>query len=83
MGTSLSPQSLPLSDVRVEKPTVLVLGNEGYGVRTNVARACQVQVRIEGGAEGGAEGGGEVDSLNVSVTGGILMHFLMSQRVVA
>lgn len=74
MGTSLETGSLPLAEVVIDKPTILVLGNEGHGVRTNVARACDVQVRIEGG-----EKGGEVDSLNVSVTGGILMHFLASQ----
>ena len=72
------PPSFPpfLPQVKITKPTVLVLGNEGHGVRTNVARACDIQVRIEGGGEGG----GEVDSLNVSVTGGILMHFLLSQQ---
>lgn len=119
MGTSLASGSLPLHEVTVAKSTILVLGNEGHGVRTNVARACDVQVRIENGPfssssssstttvgvpaaaaaaaleaqDGGVEGsagldgeGGEgegamaVDSLNVSVTGGILMHFLLQQQ---
>ena len=118
MGTSLDAGSLPLAEVRIDAPTVLVLGNEGHGVRTNVARACDLQVRdwfvclllwwfaeacvcettcihISSASVGRThtlmhtshpfdaqvriEGGGrgqEVDSLNVSVTGGILMHFL-------
>ena len=66
------------TQVRITKPTILVLGNEGHGVRTNVARACDLQVRIEGGPPTGATSAGDVDSLNVSVTGGILMHFLLS-----
>lgn len=77
MGTSLDAGSLPLADVQIDAPTVLVLGNEGHGVRTNVARACDLQVRIEGGGRGQ-----EVDSLNVSVTGGILMHFLRAAGAV-
>ena len=46
MGTSLDAGSQPLADVRIDAPTVLVLGNEGHGVRTNVARACDLQVRF-------------------------------------
>lgn len=88
MGTSLDDGSLPLGQASVRGPTVLVLGNEGHGLRTNVKRACDMQVKIEGlmmqptaDAEEGGGGGGRradagVDSLNVSVTGGILMHFL-------
>lgn len=109
MGTSLDAGSKALAEVQVDRSTILVLGNEGHGVRTNVQRACDVQVRIEGGltttptsssssspveGEGGNgnddEGGQQssnkglpVDSLNVSVTGGILMHFLRQQATAA
>jgi len=63
-------------------PTILVLGSEGRGLRTLVARACTGFVSVPGGIVGG--GGDDddntqagVDSLNVSVTGGILLwHFL-------
>ena len=65
-------------------PTILVLGSEGRGLRTLVARACTGFVSVPGGSVGG--GGDDddddntqagVDSLNVSVTGGILLwHFL-------
>lgn len=76
MGTSLDDGALPLSQTKVKGPTVLVLGNEGFGLRTNVRRACDTMVMIEGVRKtgGGADAG--VDSLNVSVTGGVLMHFL-------
>ena len=87
MGTSLEAGSKPLMDVTVDKSTILVLGNEGSGVRTNVQRACDVQVRVEGGPAVGEKGqdvkGMPVDSLNVSVTGGILMHFLRSSGTAA
>ena len=55
-------------------------GNEGAGLRTNVRRACTAMVRIEmGGARGGAPAGG-VDSLNVSVAAGILLHHMLTAR---
>lgn len=53
--------------------TILVLGSEGHGLRMLVAKACTEFVRIPGGTD--AQGG--VDSLNVSVTGGILLWHLL------
>ena len=38
VGTSLEDPSIDLSKVTFDKPTILVLGNEGYGVRTNIMR---------------------------------------------
>ena len=61
-----------MHEVPHDKPTILVLGNEGHGIRTNILRKCTHLVRIDGGSEGG------VDSLNVSVTGGIMLHHLSS-----
>lgn len=65
-----------------DRPTLLVLGSEGSGLRTLVARACTEFVKIPGAVsdqdEDDASG---VDSLNVSVTGGILLwHLLNSQQ---
>lgn len=67
--------------------TTTPAGNEGYGLRTNVRRACTSLVRIEMGAvaprsKRGAGGGGgaAVDSLNVSVAAGILLHHLIATR---
>jgi 21S rRNA (GM2251-2'-O)-methyltransferase len=65
------------------RPTLLVLGSEGHGLRTLVAKACTEFVRIPSGAGDDAEeGGADVDSLNVSVTGGIILWHLLrgSQR---
>eukprot|EP00571_Detonula_confervacea_P015157 CAMPEP_0172308202 /NCGR_PEP_ID=MMETSP1058-20130122/8869_1 /TAXON_ID=83371 /ORGANISM="Detonula confervacea, Strain CCMP 353" /LENGTH=704 /DNA_ID=CAMNT_0013020569 /DNA_START=41 /DNA_END=2155 /DNA_ORIENTATION=+ len=68
-------------------PTILVLGSEGRGLRTLVARSCTGFVSVPGGGGGGFEDEDDrsetqsgVDSLNVSVTGGILLwHFLSKQ----
>ena len=70
---------------RLDKPSLLVMGNEGRGLRTNVLRCCDIIVQIEGGkglnAGGFEEGDDEVlDSLNVSVAGGILLHRLLCSR---
>ena len=74
LGTSLSgPVVKDLRDVSTGIPTVLVLGNEGTGLRTNVLRACTGGVvRIEGGQNE------FLDSLNVSVAGGIALHYLLN-----
>ena len=128
VGTDLSPKSISLYDVPRTAPTILVLGNEGHGIRTNILRRCTHLVRlgttttttttatsgattssqdaVSSGSAAGLESnmdnivtlngesnvGGEeyaiehgiedsesVDSLNVSVTGAIILHHFMSQ----
>lgn len=65
-----------LNEVEVGKPTVLVLGSEGKGLRKLVARACSDFVKIPGGSSIDNHSQAGVDSLNVSVSGGIfLFHF--------
>eukprot|EP00934_Nitzschia_sp_Nitz4_P005371 Nitzschia sp. Nitz4//scaffold145_size56662//12795//14765//NITZ4_006553-RA/size56662-snap-gene-0.89-mRNA-1//-1//CDS//3329536565//5361//frame0 len=80
------------------QPTILVLGSEGHGLRTLVARACTEFVRISPSTEStGLESensddeeededvsdsnrqdtGYGVDSLNVSVSGGIILWHLL------
>ena len=128
VGTDLSPKSVSLYDVPLSAPTVLVLGNEGHGIRTNILRRCTHLVRIgeartattsataaggviedtgfadtttvgsevtsnsdrngkglsyssESGSVESNESGideGTVDSLNVSVTGAIILHHMLS-----
>lgn len=68
----------PIDDNR---PTLLVLGSEGHGLRTLVSKLCTEFVRIPSGNDTGDEAEGDengtVDSLNVSVTGGILLWHLL------
>lgn len=69
-----------LSDVEKGVPTLLVLGSEGSGLRTLVARACTGFVKIPGSDAAQIDGGNAgVDSLNVSVTGGIMLWHLLSR----
>jgi 21S rRNA (GM2251-2'-O)-methyltransferase len=61
-----------------DKPVLLVLGSEGHGLRTLVAKACSEFVRIPSGEAADEESSNAgVDSLNVSVTGGILLWHLL------
>lgn len=61
-----------------------MVGNEGYGVRPVVRRLCDATLRIDGRGPGGGglpSGlGGLVDSLNVSVATGILLHQLIHSQ---
>ena len=75
VGASLSDKSIDLLDAKLDKPTILVLGNEGFGMRTNIVNRCDILVKIKGGADSSS-----VDSLNVSVTGGILLHYILRCR---
>jgi 21S rRNA (GM2251-2'-O)-methyltransferase len=80
--SGMDTECLDLQDVKAgesQPPTILVLGSEGHGLRTLVAKACSGFVRVPGSEStsvGGDTNAG-VDSLNVSVTGGIMLwHFL-------
>lgn len=73
-GEALVCHDLPtLTD---DRSTILVLGSEGYGLRTLVTRACTGFVRIPGSNDIDTQGCAGVDSLNVSVTGGIMLWHL-------
>jgi len=97
---SLSPPLYDLQDLPVrspdgdDRPILLVLGSEGHGLRTLVAKACTEFVRIPSGIVGdkGEEqradvddddnyDGAGVDSLNVSVTGGIMLWHLLHRTI--
>ena len=64
-------------DVSINKPSILVMGNEGSGLRTNVKRACTRTVRVSRGMMSDSTET-SVDSLNVSVATGIILHALLS-----
>ncbi len=77
----MGENTIHLSDTPLDKPTIVVLGNEGHGIRTNILRRCQHLVRIgDAPVSASAEGESGVDSLNVSVTGGIILHHIMQSK---
>jgi 21S rRNA (GM2251-2'-O)-methyltransferase len=72
-----------VSNLSLNQPTVLVVGNEGSGLRTNVRRACSRIAKIEGGGddENNATTNTNnkttsVESLNVSVATAIALFQL-------
>ena len=68
VGAALE-RSVEPAELGASKPTVLVLGSEGHGLRTNVLRACTDLVRIPRACSGTAVQGDDaelVDSLNVT-----------------
>lgn len=67
IGAALSAQSVDLTQVSTEGNALLVFGSEGWGLRKEVADACDVLARIPM-----AEG---IDSLNVGVASGIFMNW--------
>lgn len=60
-----------------QKPVILVLGNEGSGLRTNVKNGCQSFVSIPNLCNDRFNG--SVDSLNVGVAAGVLIAAAVSQ----
>jgi 21S rRNA (GM2251-2'-O)-methyltransferase len=60
-----------------KKPVILVLGNEGTGLRTNVKNGCQSFVSIPNNCKD--KFSGSVDSLNVGVAAGVLISTAVSQ----
>jgi 21S rRNA (GM2251-2'-O)-methyltransferase len=100
LGAAAQSDAISCATYKLQGPTILVMGNEGYGLRTTVRQQCDAMLRIDGagGSDGGASsvaamglgiGVGEermkklsglVDSLNVSVATGILMHQLLAPK---
>ncbi|KAL4424564.1 hypothetical protein ABPG77_009148 [Micractinium sp. CCAP 211/92] len=82
LGAAAEPGAASAASFVLQQPAVLVMGNEGYGLRNSVRRLCDSMLQIDGGASGGL-GGGLVDSLNVSVATGILLHRLLTAQQAA
>ncbi|XP_066915302.1 rRNA methyltransferase 1, mitochondrial-like isoform X2 [Clytia hemisphaerica] len=62
--------------VRLDKPCILVLGNEGSGLDEETESMCHHLINIQSSANTP----NTLDSLNVSVAAGILLHALSSNR---
>uniref|UniRef100_A0A1J3HQG4 rRNA methyltransferase 1, mitochondrial n=1 Tax=Noccaea caerulescens TaxID=107243 RepID=A0A1J3HQG4_NOCCA len=93
VGGSVSPKAVALKEVLPGSPTILVLGNEGTGLRPLVERSCTELVRISGNMPKDVavteydDGEGEgfisfvaVESLNVSVAAGLFLHHLIGNK---
>ncbi|XP_012732431.2 rRNA methyltransferase 1, mitochondrial [Fundulus heteroclitus] len=67
---------IPCSDFRVTGPTMVLMGGEGEGLSGKLLSVCQTLLTIPAGRVLSPG----VDSLNVSVAAGILLHSLLLAR---
>lgn len=71
VGTDMNCQKT-LFEVDLKMPVGLVIGSEGKGIRPNLKSACDFLVRIPMT--------GKLDSLNASVSAGILLYEIFRQK---
>ncbi|XP_062844911.1 rRNA methyltransferase 1, mitochondrial [Trichomycterus rosablanca] len=67
---------VPCSDFRMSKPTLLLMGGEGSGLSPELRELCDVFLTVPARSDLHPA----VDSLNVSVATGILLHSLLCGR---
>jgi len=72
LGGAADGSATPLAQADLRRPTALVIGAEGRGLRTAVGRRCSALVQIPQR--------GHVASLNASVAGAILLYEAVRQR---
>ena len=85
VAASGADDSTPCQDFVLTAPTILVMGSEGYGLRKTVRNACSRAIRVDRGVDRsrtalGSPGMMDVESLNVSVATGILLHSILAKR---
>ena len=68
VATCLEEQAISLERMHIRGPMLVLFGNERQGIPRGVIEACEERVRID--MELGT------DSLNVSVSSGIVLHYL-------
>eukprot|EP00794_Sanderia_malayensis_P014208 gene14208-15691_t len=83
IGSTMSDENLQGSlcdcaTMALEKPSILVLGNEGIGIREEVMNSCTKFITIPSFTAGQPQH--DLDSLNVSVATGILLYNLVNKR---
>lgn len=79
VGAEAKESRIPVtlcSDFRMTKPTLLLIGSEGEGLSKELLSLCQTLLSIPAGRELFPG----IESLNVSVATGILLHSLLSSR---
>ncbi len=79
VGAEAQESQLPVtqcSDFQMTKPTLLLMGGEGEGLSRELLSLCQTLLTIPAGRELFPG----IESLNVSVAAGILLHSLLFSR---
>ncbi|XP_041455467.1 uncharacterized tRNA/rRNA methyltransferase slr0955-like [Lytechinus variegatus] len=73
---SSSNESIPCNKYKQTGPTLLVVGNEGFGLSNDIIEQCSEFISVPAGRQLHAG----IDSLNVSVATGILLHSILGRR---
>lgn len=71
VGTDLKSEKT-LFEIDLKMPTGLIIGSEGYGIRNNLKDACDFLIRIPMT--------GKIDSLNASVSAGVILYEIFRQK---
>lgn len=71
-GLEGSPQAKSIPDSDLSGPIALVVGNEGYGMRSLVRKSCDVLLSLPSR--------GRIDSLNAAVAGSVALYFAWQAR---
>jgi 23S rRNA (guanosine2251-2'-O)-methyltransferase len=71
VGTDLKCEKT-LFEMDLKMPIGLIIGSEGYGIRNNLKNACDFLIRIPMT--------GKLDSLNASVSAGIILYEIFRQK---
>jgi 23S rRNA (guanosine2251-2'-O)-methyltransferase len=72
IGMDDVPEARPIERVRLDGPLVLVVGNEGEGMRLLVRKSCDVLLRLPML--------GKIESLNAAVAGSIVLYHALEAR---
>eukprot|EP00002_Diphylleia_rotans_P037299 TRINITY_DN8320_c0_g1_i1.p1 TRINITY_DN8320_c0_g1~~TRINITY_DN8320_c0_g1_i1.p1 ORF type:complete len:112 (+),score=14.78 TRINITY_DN8320_c0_g1_i1:234-569(+) len=80
IGTEASStHTTPLQNLKMTKPTIIVFGSEGDGLRPVIKKSCTMLTTIQSQC---SYDDSTVDSLNVSVAAGIILHHMLATRLV-
>lgn len=71
-AASLDAQAVEYREVRFEKKSALILGNEANGISKEILESCDYKIIIPIG--------NEMESLNVGIAGAILMNEIFAQQ---
>jgi 23S rRNA (guanosine2251-2'-O)-methyltransferase len=71
VGTDLQTEKT-LFEMDLKMPIGLIIGSEGYGIRENLKNACDFIIRIPMT--------GKLDSLNASVSAGVILYEIFRQK---
>uniref|UniRef100_A0A6B2LCJ6 tRNA/rRNA methyltransferase SpoU type domain-containing protein n=1 Tax=Arcella intermedia TaxID=1963864 RepID=A0A6B2LCJ6_9EUKA len=76
IGTSSEGQEVDISSLQLNKPSVIIFGNEAKGISSNLLSLCDVVVKIPTSTPNPQI----LDSLNVGVATGIFLYELHKKR---